>query len=267
MPAKGRGRAACPHATPSAPARPIDPLAIKHATGACVLHTTASLLACFLPAASRHLHRSLAAMAVNDTKLADAENPGTMCRAIDSDSDVDFAGRANWLRAAVLGANDGLVSTASLMLGVGAVKHEVRAMVISGFAGLLAGACSMAIGEFVSVCSQRDVEIAQLDRDGKRGGDEERALPSPIQAAAASALAFSVGALLPLLAAGFIVGYKLRVAVVVAVATLALAAFGVVGAVLGRAPVVRSSARVVVGGLAAMGLTFGLMRLFRASGI
>ncbi|XP_044454320.1 vacuolar iron transporter homolog 5 [Triticum aestivum] len=210
-------------------------------------------------------------MAVNDTKLADAENPGAMCRGggggIDSDSDVDFAGRANWLRAAVLGANDGLVSTASLMLGVGAVKHEVRAMVISGFAGLLAGVCSMAIGEFVSVCSQRDVEIAQLDRDGKRGGDEERALPSPVQAAAASALAFSVGALLPLLAAGFIVGYKLRVAVVVAVATLALAAFGVVGAVLGRAPVVRSSARVVVGGLAAMGLTFGLMRLFRASGI
>uniref|UniRef100_A0A453DJ88 Vacuolar iron transporter n=2 Tax=Aegilops tauschii subsp. strangulata TaxID=200361 RepID=A0A453DJ88_AEGTS len=245
--------------------------AIKHATGACVLHTTASLLATCLPPATHHCHHltrsQLRAMAVNDTKLADAENPGVMCRGGDSDSDVDFAGRANWLRAAVLGANDGLVSTASLMLGVGAVKHEVRAMVISGFAGLLAGACSMAIGEFVSVCSQRDVEIAQLDRDGKRGGDEERVLPSPVQAAAASALAFSVGALLPLLAAGFIVGYKLRVAVVVAVATLALAAFGVVGAVLGRAPVVRSSARVVVGGLAAMGLTFGLMRLFRASGI
>jgi VIT1/CCC1 family predicted Fe2+/Mn2+ transporter len=166
-------------------------------------------------------------MAVNDTKLADTENPATM----KCDSDVDFAGRANWLRAAVLGANDGLVSTASLMLGVSAVRHDVRAMVVSGFAGLLAGACSMAIGEFVSVCSQRDMEIAQLDRDGKRGGNEERALPSPAQAAAASALAFSVGALLPLLAAGFIVGYRLRVGVVVAVATMALAAFGCVGAV------------------------------------
>ncbi|KAM0897498.1 hypothetical protein ACQ4PT_022526 [Festuca glaucescens] len=204
-------------------------------------------------------------MAVNDTKLADAENPAAAMKC-DSD-DVDLAGRANWLRAAVLGANDGLVSTASLMLGVSAVKHDVRAMVVSGFAGLLAGACSMAIGEYVSVCSQRDVELAQLERDGRRGGDEERDLPSPVQAAAASALAFSVGALLPLLAAGFIVGYRMRVAVVVVVATMALAAFGCVGAVLGRAPVARSCARVIVGGLAAMGVTFSLMRLFRASGI
>ncbi|CAM0901580.1 unnamed protein product [Alopecurus aequalis] len=206
-------------------------------------------------------------MAVNGTKLADAENPAAMMKCGDSDSDVDLAGRANWLRAAVLGANDGLVSTASLMLGVSAVKHDVRVMVVSGFAGLLAGAFSMAMGEYVSVCSQRDVEIAQMDLDGKRGGEEERDLPSPVQAAAASALAFSVGALLPLLAAGFIEEYRMRVAVVIAVATMALAAFGYVGAVLGRAPVARSCARVVVGGLAAMGVTFGLMRLFRASGI
>uniref|UniRef100_A0A0D3G1Z5 Vacuolar iron transporter n=1 Tax=Oryza barthii TaxID=65489 RepID=A0A0D3G1Z5_9ORYZ len=75
----------------------------------------------------------------------DAENPAAV------GDELDLAARANWLRAAVLGANDGLVSTASLMLGVGAVKAEARAMVISGFAGLLAGACSMAIGEFVSV--------------------------------------------------------------------------------------------------------------------
>ncbi|BAS91743.1 vacuolar iron transporter homolog 5 [Oryza sativa Japonica Group] len=191
----------------------------------------------------------------------DAENPAAV------GDELDLAARANWLRAAVLGANDGLVSTASLMLGVGAVKAEARAMVISGFAGLLAGACSMAIGEFVSVCSQRDVELAQLERDGKRGGEEEKALPSPAQAAAASAMAFSVGAVVPLLAAGFIVNYRLRIAVVVAVASVALAAFGCVGAVLGRAAVARSSARVVLGGWAAMGITFGLMRLFKASGI
>ncbi|XP_040379353.1 vacuolar iron transporter homolog 5 [Oryza brachyantha] len=204
------------------------------------------------------------AMAMNDTnnKLqVDAENPAVV------PDDDDLAQRANWLRAAVLGANDGLVSTASLMLGVGAVKAEARAMVISGFAGLLAGACSMAIGEFVSVCSQRDVELAQLERDGKRGGEEEKGLPSPVQAAAASAMAFSVGAIVPLLAAGFIVNYRLRIAVVVAAASAALGAFGLVGAVLGRAAVVRSSARVVVGGWAAMGVTFGLMRLFKASGI
>ncbi|KAF8769346.1 hypothetical protein HU200_006867 [Digitaria exilis] len=202
----------------------------------------------------------------NNNKLVvgvvdDAENPRPPlpCTAMDDD---DLSARANWLRAAVLGANDGLVSTASLMLGVGAVKADARAMVISGFAGLLAGACSMAIGEFVSVCSQRDVELAQqLDRD------EEKALPSPVQAAAASALAFSVGALVPLLAAGFIRDYRLRFAVVIALATATLAAFGCVGAVLGRAPVLRSCARVVLGGWAAMGVTFGLMRLFKATGM
>lgn len=69
--------------------------------------------------------------------------------------------------------------------------------------------------------SQRDVELAQLDCDHKRGCMEERALPSPTKAAFASALAFSVGALLSLLAAGFIVGCRMRVAVVVSVATLA----------------------------------------------
>uniref|UniRef100_A0A8R7PJE5 Vacuolar iron transporter n=1 Tax=Triticum urartu TaxID=4572 RepID=A0A8R7PJE5_TRIUA len=122
-------------------------------------------------------------MAVNNAKLAavvDAENPAVMCGYVDnSESSIDFAGRANWLRAAVLGANDGLVSTASLMLGVSAVKPDARAMVVSGFAGLLAGACSMAIGEYVSVCSQRDVEIAELDQAGKRGGDDEKALAKP----------------------------------------------------------------------------------------
>jgi vacuolar iron transporter family protein len=196
--------------------------------------------------------------------VVDAENPAIIISAGDVDDD-DLGQRANWLRASLLGANDGLVSTASLMLGVGAVKADVRAMVISGFAGLLAGACSMAIGEFVSVCSQRDVEIAQLERDGKLGGDEERSLPSPFQAAAASALAFSVGAILPLLAAGFITDYRMRIGVVVAVASLTLGVFGVVGAVLGRAPVARSCARVVIGGWAAMSITFGLMRLLRAT--
>jgi vacuolar iron transporter family protein len=197
--------------------------------------------------------------------VVDAENPPAIIVSAGDVDDADLGQRANWLRAAVLGANDGLVSTASLMLGVGAVKADVRAMVISGFAGLLAGACSMAIGEFVSVCSQRDVEIAQLERDGKLGGDEERSLPSPFQAAAASALAFSVGAILPLLAAGFITDYRMRIGVVVTVASATLGVFGVVGAVLGRAPVAKSCARVVIGGWAAMSITFGLMRLLRTT--
>ena len=79
-------------------------------------------------------------------------------QANDDNVNKDFNGskRAQWLRPAVLGANDGLVSTASLMIGVGAVKQDVKAMILTGFAGLVAGACSMAIGEYVSVYSQLD---------------------------------------------------------------------------------------------------------------
>lgn len=75
--------------------------------------------------------------------------------------------RAPWLRALILGANDGLVSIASLMLGIGAISktYDGRAMVLSGLAGLVAGACSMAIGEFVSVFSQRDSELADLEKE------------------------------------------------------------------------------------------------------
>jgi VIT1/CCC1 family predicted Fe2+/Mn2+ transporter len=65
----------------------------------------------------------------------------------------------------VLGANDGLVSIASLMLGVGAVKNDAKSMIVSGIAGLVAGACSMAIGEFVSVFSQRDSELADVEKE------------------------------------------------------------------------------------------------------
>lgn len=182
----------------------------------------------------------------------------------------DYTTRAQWLRAAVLGANDGLVSTASLMMGIGAVKQDVKAMILTGFAGLVAGACSMAIGEFVSVYSQLDIEIAHRKREKIREiiekVDEEEALPNPLQAALASALAFSVGALVPLLAASFITEYKVRVGVVVAAVTLALAGFGWLGAVLGGAPVVRASFRVLVGGWLAMAVTFGLTKLMGSTG-
>lgn len=81
-----------------------------------------------------------------------------------------YSHRAPWLRAVVLGANDGLVSITSLMLGVDAVivaNEGGRATIISGVAGLIAGACSMAIGEFVSVFSQRDSELADLEIERK----------------------------------------------------------------------------------------------------
>ncbi|CAI0396101.1 unnamed protein product [Linum tenue] len=171
----------------------------------------------------------------------------------------DYAKRAQWLRAAVLGANDGLVSTASLMMGVGAVRQDVKAMILTGFAGLVAGACSMAIGEFVSVYSQYDIQVAQMRRGGDKE-EEEEGLPNPMQAAAASGLAFSVGAMVPLLAASFIKAYKVRIGVMFAAVSLALVVFGWIGAVLGRAPVVKSGMRVLVGGWVAMALTFALTK-------
>ncbi len=73
--------------------------------------------------------------------------------------------RVGWLRAAVLGANDGIVSTASLVLGVAAAGASSRTIVVAGVAGLVAGAMSMAAGEYVSVCSQADTERSDLDRE------------------------------------------------------------------------------------------------------
>lgn len=67
----------------------------------------------------------------------------------------------------LLYVNDGLVSTASLMMGVGAVKTDVKATILTGFAGLVAGACSMAIGEFISGYSQLEIEVAQIKRETK----------------------------------------------------------------------------------------------------
>ncbi|KAL7617408.1 hypothetical protein Lser_V15G00262 [Lactuca serriola] len=182
----------------------------------------------------------------------------------------DYSKRSQWLRAAVLGANDGLVSTASLMMGVGAVKQDIKAMILTGFAGLVAGACSMAIGEFVSVYSQLDIEVAQLKRDFNRRDievAETDGLPNPWQAAAASALAFSLGAMVPLLAASFIKPYKVRILVMAGAVTAALAVFGWLGAALGRAPAVKSTIRVVVGGWMAMAITYGLTRLIGAKGL
>ena len=76
-----------------------------------------------------------------------------------------FVGRAGWLRAAVLGANDGLLSTASLIIGVASANSDRTAVLIAGSAGLIAGAMSMAAGEYVSVSSQHDSEQADLRRE------------------------------------------------------------------------------------------------------
>lgn len=80
--------------------------------------------------------------------------------------------RIGWLRAAVLGANDGIVSTASLILGVAAAGVDSSGILVAGSAGLVAGAMSMAAGEYVSVSSQSDTERADLAREGKELANE-----------------------------------------------------------------------------------------------
>jgi VIT1/CCC1 family predicted Fe2+/Mn2+ transporter len=213
----------------------------------------------------------------NQTKCVHQINNNEQHETLEIESnEFDYSKRSQWLRAAVLGANDGLVSTASLMMGVGAVKQDIKAMILSGFAGLVAGACSMAIGEFVSVYSQLDIEIAQLKREKniERGDNieeedviEKESLPNPLQAAAASALAFSIGAIVPLLAASFIKDYKVRVGVVLGAVSFALVVFGLLGAMLGKAPILKSCLRVLLGGWVAMAITFGLTKLIGSSGL
>ncbi len=82
-----------------------------------------------------------------------------------SEPERHYSGRIGWLRAAVLGANDGIVSTASLIVGVAAAQAARGDVLIAGVAGLVAGSMSMAAGEYVSVSSQADVEKADLDRE------------------------------------------------------------------------------------------------------
>ncbi|WOG99730.1 hypothetical protein DCAR_0519085 [Daucus carota subsp. sativus] len=244
--------------------------------------------------------------------------------------------RGQWIRAAVLGANDGLLSTTSLMLGVGAAKEDQWSMVLSGLAGAIAGACSMAVGEFVSVSTQRDIEGSLNDEcnsrekhdgdveikvtpitnpsleetkhnvfgmspsinhpsstptphpnysnflsparspmmkivmsDARKSTVEEPAvmsddrnerLPNPYKAAAASAVSFLSGSFFPLMAAILVHDNVARNIVVVIVASIALALFGVIGAFLGGSSIRLSALRVLLGGWIAMGVTYGLLK-------
>ncbi|CDP52043.1 hypothetical protein [Devosia sp. DBB001] len=86
-------------------------------------------------------------------------------------NEVHMVHRIGWLRAAVLGANDGLVSTASLVVGVASAGSDRSAILIAGLAGLVAGAMSMAAGEYVSVSSQADAEKADLERERRELAD------------------------------------------------------------------------------------------------
>ncbi|MEU9486393.1 VIT family protein [Streptomyces decoyicus] len=209
--------------------------------------------------------------------------------------------RLNWLRAAVLGANDGIVSTAGLVVGVAGATDSRSALLTAGLAGLLAGSMSMAAGEYVSVSTQRDSEKAALAQEKRELATEPQAelieltellagkglnerlarevaeeltahdalrahaevelgidpdeLTNPWHAAGASFLAFTAGALLPLLAIVLPpAAHRLWITVVAVLAALALCGWS--SARTGSAPVGRAMLRNVGGGALAMGVTY-----------
>ncbi|MBT0995400.1 VIT1/CCC1 transporter family protein [Cellulomonas sp. DKR-3] len=159
------------------------------------------------------------------------------------------AARLNRLRAAVLGANDGIVSVAAIVVGVAGADPGPTVVLTAGVAGLVAGALSMAAGEYVSVSSQRDAE-----RAGAVAADQQS---NPWHAAFASLGAFVVGGLVPLLVALLPWGRAMVPAVFVAV-LLALVVTGAGSARFGRAPVAPAVRRNVVGGSVAMVVTYGI---------
>src|SRR5450755_1533836 len=108
---------------------------------------------------------------MTDATAADTEGPAGSGRDDEPHGDVT-SGRLNWLRAGVLGANDGILSTAGIVVGVAGATSSRGPIFTAGLAGLVAGAVSMALGEYVSVSSQRDSELAQLGQE-KRELDEK----------------------------------------------------------------------------------------------
>jgi len=212
-----------------------------------------------------------------------------------------------WLRASVLGANDGLISTASLIVGVAASGTERSAVLVAGIAGMVAGAMSMAAGEYVSVSSQADTEAADLARErhelatmpeaelrelagiyeargltpelamrvaeqltahdalGAHARDElglsEITAARPLQAAVASAVAFAVGATLPVVVAAVAPDAWVS-RIVTASALVLLSVLGAVAAQVGGAPVLTGAARVTFWGAIAMGSSALVGRLF-----
>ncbi len=217
--------------------------------------------------------------------------------------------RVGWLRAAVLGANDGIVSTASLVVGVAAAATSQETILLTAFAGLVAGAMSMAAGEYVSVSSQADSEKAERAKEAWELENQPKAerlelisiyknrgltadlaekvadqltahdalgthlrdelgltrhfSAKPLQAALASALAFAMGALLPVILAALFSGDVL-IWVVSGAALALLAALGAAGAILGGAPIWRPVVRVTFWGAAAMGATAAIGSIFGA---
>jgi VIT1/CCC1 family predicted Fe2+/Mn2+ transporter len=182
------------------------------------------------------------------------DRPSTRDRAPQASAGAtgELPSRLNALRAGVLGANDGIVSTAAVVVGVAGASTAVRPILIAGTVAALGGAISMALGEYVSVSSQRDALRAR-DAEGEDADDGA----NPWQAAIASLGTFLVGAALPMLAI-LLPPVSLRVPVTVVVVLVALGATGAIAAGIGGAPRARAAVRVVVGGAIALAVTYGL---------
>jgi len=225
-------------------------------------------------------------------------------------SNNDLGERSNRIRAAVLGANDGIVSVAGLVLGVAGATTDNAALQAAGLAGLVAGALSMGVGEYVSVSSQRDTEHAAVEKErAELAEDPEGELReltgiyiqkglspvlahqvaveltandplaahaqaelniepgnyvNPWSAALSSTVAFTFGALIPLLAI-LLSPVDLRVPITVVAVIVALAITGYLSAKLSGAAMSKALARNIIGGSLAMGITYFIGHLFGAS--
>jgi len=212
----------------------------------------------------------------------------------------------------VLGANDGIVSVAAIVVGVAGATAASAPILTAGLAGLVGGAISMALGEYVSVSTQRDTQTALIAKEkGELATEPELELAelaaiyqakgmsqttaqqvaeeltahdalaahleaelgirevdvaSPWQAAGASALAFVVGAILPMLAI-MLPPENLRVPITFVAVLVALAATGATSAAIGRSPWLRPTLRVVIGGALALGATFAIGTALGTTGI
>lgn len=239
-----------------------------------------------------------------------ADTPASMIQPSAHPDDPHVVHRTGWLRASVLGANDGIISVASLIIGVAAATPDRGAVLVAGVAALIAGAMSMAAGEYISVSSQADSEQADIRREAEAiaitPADEEAELAAiyrarglseataaavareltagdalaahvrdelgladhltarPLQAAIASGATFSTAAAVPLVAA-WLAPEGAILLTVVAVAVLALAVLGALGAKAGAAPLWPATVRVVGWGIFAMATTAAVGWLFGVS--
>lgn len=220
--------------------------------------------------------------------------------------------KLNWLRASVLGANDGIVSISAVIVGVAGADVPKNFILVAGIASLVAGALSMAVGEYVSVSTQKDTEKALLEKERlelitvpeeeleelsliyeKKGLSQDTArivakeltlhdafaahvdaelginpndLANPFHAAYASGLAFLAGAMIPIIAI-LISPPSLYVPMTFIAVVVALIITGSLSAHAGGSSKVKATVRVVLGGVLAMIITFGIGKLFGIAGV